>query len=237
MSGDKKTLSLSPVLLGDIETAMNDNGYEMEWYLDVQEEKATFLCDPALTGEYEANEKLEQQIEQDREDRFIPIPGTTSREGWEQMERFILSLEDQDKKTHNLLLNTIQGRGAFGRFKDAVYSIGLQDRWHEFKNKEDRKAVLDWLRSEDLITDLQVEEGMQMYEEQLRRRKQREKEVADMIQGTQVRCTQTSGHADKLTFGSIYDVLDEQEQQKNIRIRDDRGKICWLPKSHFELVD
>lgn len=234
MPGDKKNFLLNPILLGDIEMAMNDNGYEMEWYLDVREEKTTLLCDHALTG---ANEKLEQQIEQDDEDRFIPIPGTTSHEGWEQMERFILSLEDQDKKTQNLLLNTIQGRGAFGRFTDAVFSIGLQDRWHEFKNKEDRKAVLDWLRSKDLITDLQVEQGMQRYEERLRRRKRREKEMANMVQGTQVRCTQTSGHADKLTIGSIYDVLDDQKQHKNIRIRDDRNKICWLPKSHFELVN
>tara|TARA_R100000908_G_scaffold59704_1_gene36332 strand:+ start:7615 stop:7728 length:114 start_codon:yes stop_codon:yes gene_type:complete len=34
----------------------------------------------------------------------------------------------------------------------------------------------------------------------------------------------------------MYEVLDEQKEQLNIRIKDDRGKIIWLPKSHFELV-
>lgn len=233
MADNQTTLTLSNFLLGEIEMAMNDNSYIMEWYLDTEEEKTIFLSEDM----YGEDKELQNLIENDTEDRFIPIPASPSREGWEQMERFIQSLDDQDKKTRNLLLTTIQGKGAFGRFKDALYSIGLQDRWFEFKNREDRKKALDWLHSLDLIDANQVEEGMQMFEEQVNKRKKREKEITNMVKGKQVRCVDTSGHGDKLTIGKTYHILDEQKQQLNIRVEDDRGKVCWLPKSHFELTD
>jgi hypothetical protein len=229
-----KTLSLTNRLLGDIEEALNNDSYEAEWYLDIEEEKIIFMSE--YGGFVEEQEEMREMIENDDEGRFIAIPRTTSREGWEQLKRFILSLDDQDEKTQNLLLNTIQGSGAFRRFKDAVYDIGLQDRWYDFKNREDRKEALDWLRAQNLITDEQVEEGMQLYEELLQKRKSREMEIANMTKGRRVRCTDTIGHENKLTVGKVYDILDEQKQHLNIRINDDRGKKCWLPKSHFELV-
>lgn len=231
-----KPLSLTNSLLADIEMALNDNSYEMQWYLDTREEKTAFLCDPAYTGEYEENEKLEQLIEQDEEGRFIPIPDRTSREGWEQMKKFILSLDNQDEKIQNLLLNTIQGKGAFGRFKDAMLEIDMLDQWYEYKNRQDRRETLRWLRSENLITGEQVEEGLRMFEEQLQRKKRRKMEMANMTKGRRVRCTHTTGHSNSLTEGKKYEVRDEQEQHQNIRIQDDRGKLVWMPKSHFELV-
>ncbi|MEX0823017.1 MAG: hypothetical protein WD008_01440, partial [Balneolaceae bacterium] len=57
-----------------------------------------------------------------------------------------------------------------------------------------------------------------------------------MKKGGQVICIETVGHSDKLTPGKAYDILDERPDDLLIRIEDDRGKIVWLPKSHFELV-
>lgn len=235
MADNKKTITLNNNLLADIEMAMNDNGYEMEWYLDTVEEEIKLYCDPDLNGLYDEMEELEQQLEEDAEGRFMLVPPQTSREGWKQLEQFILSLDDQDETTKSLLLNTIQGRGAFQRFKDAMSEIGMLDRWYEHKNRQDRKEALDWLRSEDLITNQQVEEGLRMYDDLLHKRKRREMEIANMIAGRRVKCTDNTGHPDKLTPGKVYEVLDEQKQHLNIRIEDDRGKVCWLPKSHFEL--
>lgn len=215
MPNRKKTLTLSNELLGDIEMAMKEGSYETEWYLDTREQEVNFLADPMLTGEPEENKKLERQIEQDEEDRFVPVPPITSREGWKQMEQFIFSLDDLDKTTRNLLLNTIQGKGAFGRFKEAIYEIGIQDKWYAFRGREDRKIVLNWLHSFNLITDDQIEEGLQMYEDELQRRNQRKEEIANMCKRTQVICRSTHGHEDQLTVGKIYDVLDEQKQHLN----------------------
>jgi hypothetical protein len=231
-------LSLNNRLLQDIETALDDNNYEMEWYLDIQEEETTFIADPFVVGEDVIDEELQEWIENGEEEdgRYIAIPSRPSHEGWEQMKRFILSLNNQDDKIQNLLMTTIQGSGAFRRFKDAVYDIGVADHWHTFKNREDRQEALEWLYSENLIAEKDIEKGMQMFEDALRKRKQRKEEIAAMKEGTQVKCTKNLSHEDKLAIGTTYDVLDEQKQHKNIRIRDERGKLVWMPKSYFELM-
>lgn len=236
MKNDKKKLTINNFLLSDIAVALNDNSYEFDWYLDTLNEETTFLCDPDITGEYEAHEKLERQIENDDEGRFIHIPRGTSRDGWKQMERFILSLDDQDDKIQNSLLNNIQGRGAFGRFKEAIYDLGLRERWFEFKGREDHKAALDWLHSLGLISDEDIGKGMQLYEEMVTKRKKRKEEIANMTKGVCVKCRNNVGHEDKLTAGKEYEALAEQKEHLNIKVRDDRGKVCWLPKSHFELT-
>ena len=122
MENKNKGLTLSYILLESIAMAMTDNEFEHEWYLDIEE------GDTVLVSEYTADESLEEMIEEGYGERFISIPARPSHEGWEQMEDFINSLEDQDEKIRDLLLNTISGRGAFSRFKDAVYRLGIQER-------------------------------------------------------------------------------------------------------------
>ena len=66
------------------------------------------------------------------------------------------------------------------------------------------------------------------------KRKKRENDIANMTRGATVKCIENTGHADKLTPGKTYEVLDERKEHLLIRIKDDRNKECWLPKSHFE---
>lgn len=234
MSQNDHTISLSSSLLQELEMALNDNSYEMQWYLDLQEEKLTFIAE---NYGLEEQQEIAEAIEQDEKGRFVEVPRRTSSEGWKQMEQFIISLDDQTEDTRDRLFDAIQGKGAFRRFKDRVYDMDLQDRWYEFKNRQDRQRSLEWLRARDLITDEQVEEGVQILEDRINRKKQREKEISEMVAGKRVRCIQTAGHGDKLTEGKEYEVLDEQRQHLNIRVKDDRGQECWLPKSHFELME
>lgn len=232
MPQNNQIIALSSSLLGDLEMALNDNSYETTWYLDLQKETVTFISEMYAFEQQE----ITVEIEQDEEGRFIEIPGQTSREAWQQMEQFILSLDDQDENTRNHLMNAIQGKGAFGRFKDMVYNMGLRDRWFEFKNRQDRQKALEWLQSKNLITGEQFEEGLQMLEERIKKNKAREKEISKMTKGKHVICIRTNGHEDKITTGKEYEILDEQRQHLNIRITDDHGKECWLPKNHFKLV-
>jgi hypothetical protein len=229
---DNTTKKITPDnnLLGDIVTAMNDNSYEHKWYLDVQDEEALLITD------FNEDEKLLESIDHEYGERFFSIPVKDSHEGWEQMERFIQSLDDQDEQTLDLLSDTISGRGAFGRFKDALYRIGLHERWFEFKGREDRNEALEWLYSLRLITGEDNDKGMQLYEEWLLKRKRQEKDIADMTMGATIECIYNNGHTDKLTPGETYEVLDERKEHLLLRIKDDRGKECWLPKSHFELL-
>lgn len=70
----------------------------------------------------------------------------------------------------------------------------------------------------------------------MRKSKQKEADIAAMKKGTQVKCENNHGHEDKVTPGAIYEVLDDRKLKLLIRIKDDRGKVIWIPKAHFDLV-
>ena len=233
MNKNKRSIELSNELLDSIDMAMNDQSFEAEYYLDIVKNEVTFLSD---FFEEDIYEEISEQLENDSDGRFRDIPHRFSREGWRQMERFIMSLDDIDEKTRDLLMITIQGRGAFRRFDDAVFELGIREQWFEFRDRENRKEILDWLLSCDLISYVDVEKGMQLLEDRIAKNKQREEDQANMKKGARVRCRDNTGHDGQVTVGDIYDVLDDRDMQIEIRIKDDRGKIIWIPKSHFELV-
>jgi hypothetical protein len=231
MDNKKKKITLTNMLFEEIAAAMDDNSYEHKWYLDIQNEETILVSDYS-----DDDPELSESIEEGYNERFFSIPQRESREGWEQMERFIHSLDDKDEQTPDLLQNAISGRGAFGRFKDALYRTGLNERWFEFKGREDRKETLEWLQSLGLITGEDIKKGMQLYEDWLVKRKRQEEDIANMTRGTRIKCIYNDGQTDKITPGKTYDVLDERKEHLLVRIKDDRGKECWLPKSHFELL-
>jgi len=75
-----------------------------------------------------------------------------------------------------------------------------------------------------------------MYEEVLAKRKRRKENQQKMTKGAVVICSDNTRHANQVTPGRTYLILDEQKEQLNIRINDDRGKTIWIPKAHFELI-
>jgi hypothetical protein len=230
MESKRKSIEISNDLLSDIEIAM-ESSEVMEWYLDLGKGEL------ALVSDYkDDDDDTEELIENDIEgERFISVPARSSGEGWKQMEQFILSLENLDKNIRDLLLVSIQGRGAFSRFKDSLLHLGLIDEWYAFKERLDRKDALDWLLSEGLISEDDVEKGMELLDKLQAERRWRKEGIAKMNKGTKVICIDNSGHFDKITQDKSYDVLDERSEHLLIRIKDDSGKECWLPKSHFKL--
>lgn len=226
-----KPITLTSNLLEDIAMAMEDNSFENNWYFDILEEKIVLVSDYS-----DEDEELAEVIENGYCERFFPIPQRESRESWEQMERFILSQENLNDNTRGLLMVAIEGRGAFGRFKDAIYRIGIQDKWFDFKGREDWKEALDWLLSINMITEKDITKGMKLYEEKLAGKKQKESDLTNMTKGASVECIYNDGHINKLTPGKKYTVLEERREHLLIRIKDDRDIECWLPKSHFGLI-
>jgi hypothetical protein len=234
-----KPVPITQELLDSVEMAMVDNSFEVEWYLDLKEKQATFISDVYDDPDDESITALRQEIENGSDDgRFIPIPAWSSDEEWLQMETFIVDhLDDKPEEMRHHILDAIRGRGAFSRFKNMMYENGLDQRWFDFKNQEDRRRALEWLRSMDLISDSDVETGLQLHDERVQYRKQRKLDIKNMQAGAQVRCIDDHGHIDKLTIGKDYKILDEQPEHRNIYIQDDRGKTVWMPKSHFEIKE
>lgn len=217
-----------------LEMALEDNSYMGDWYFDKAESDAIFISED---DDLEDDEELKQLIEEGEEgERLIYISPVPSSDSWQHMEDFILQQDDLDETVQTLLLRAIQGSGAFGRFNDAIDDVGIRDRWYAYKNRKDRERALQWLKDQELITEEGVELGMKMLEDNIARRKRIEEGQKGMKKGGQVVCVDTFGHADKITPGKAYDIIDERPEDLLIRIEDDRGKTVWLPKSHFELV-
>ena len=64
------------------------------------------------------------------------------------MEDFCCSVADD--KIRESLLNKIKGRGAFGRFKDAIHMNGIEEEWYRFRQGELEKIAIDWLEANQI---------------------------------------------------------------------------------------
>lgn len=58
------------------------------------------------------------------------------------MERFCYSIKNERKM--GALLEAINGRGAFRRFKDKVISLGLDDQWYQYRDECYKQFAMDW---------------------------------------------------------------------------------------------
>jgi hypothetical protein len=89
------------------------------------------------------------RVEAGEGDRYLALPGPESYQGYEDMQDFIDTV--QDERLQERLERAIHGRGAFGRFKDMLAGhMRERERWFEFKEARLRERVLDWLESEGI---------------------------------------------------------------------------------------
>ena len=90
-----------------------------------------------------------QEVEAGMGTRYLSVPHADSRESYRDMEAFIATVVDA--RLGDRLDRAIQGRGAFGRFKDVLAGWPAErERWFQFHDARLRERVLDWLRSEDI---------------------------------------------------------------------------------------
>lgn len=95
------------------------------------------------------------QVGWDNQERYRPIPRQDSREGYEDMEDFISTLEDA--RLRELLETAIQGRGAFRRFKDTLQRYPkVQESWFAFQDKREKQRILEWLTDEGIEAEFKI---------------------------------------------------------------------------------
>lgn len=133
----KRTLTIE---LDELCQAMEDNSHENEYYLDLETGEILFLSD--YIDDEEA-ERVRDGLE-DNPDRYEQVPSVDSRKGYEDMEDFIATVEDEHLT--ELLEVAIDGRGAFRRFKDVLLNYPEErERWFQFKDERMRERALEWL--------------------------------------------------------------------------------------------
>ena len=143
MSDAKKDEDLReiPVSWEALEDAFENNAPEVHSYLHVQTGEVIRIVDGV------ADPQLHQRIMGDS--LYLRVDPVSSREQYRWMERFIATVEDPDLQGR--LVQSIDGKGAFRRFKDVLMSFPVdRERWFTFRSERLRACMEGWLAAHDL---------------------------------------------------------------------------------------
>jgi len=126
--------------------ALEDFSFAFEHYLDLRTGKILFISD--FVGD---TEEEKEKIEKDAR-RYAYIPKTDVQEGYQDMSDFIGSVEDEDLQ--RILKISLNGKGAFRRFKDALIDFPMEEEmWFNFKDRRTRRRALGLLEDLGLVFD------------------------------------------------------------------------------------
>ena len=76
---------------------------------------------------------------------FIPLPSKFDIHEWSIMERFARSVADGDVRDE--LEAALHGRGAFGRFNDALHRRGMTDAWYRYRDAALEEIAIEFLEA------------------------------------------------------------------------------------------
>jgi Uncharacterised protein family (UPF0158)/Nucleotidyltransferase domain len=133
-------LDLQRVRLRDLAAALEDHSPETSWWFDPD----TGESEPHLDPDFDL---VDDHPEERGLIRIEPIP---SREAYGDMEDFTGRVGDP--RTRDLLERAIAGRGAFRRFKDALYEFpDLRQAWFAFHDARMGRRAIEWLAGQGLV--------------------------------------------------------------------------------------
>jgi len=138
-NNDRKVIVPLDIICDAIESADN----EWRQYLDIESMEVVSLPESPFMGEYdEEDEKLADMIEEGWHTRFFGLPSKFDIHEYSIMEDFIYSLPKG--RMQDFLDNAIRGKGAFRRFKDAVYRFGIEQAWYDYEAAKYRELAIEW---------------------------------------------------------------------------------------------
>lgn len=88
-------------------------------------------------------EMIQKAKEVAESDDYLTLPSKYDIHEYRIMEDFCYSIQDQ--AMGDKLLDTIKGRGAFRRFKEAINFMGIEEDWYRFRQDAFEKIAIDWL--------------------------------------------------------------------------------------------
>jgi hypothetical protein len=148
-----------PVKFNDIIEALELAGDEHTRYLDkrtgeifsITNEEMEAAEEDELISEYpdwqrESILKAREIIESN--EWFVSLPDQADVHEYKIMEDFCLAFEN--RRAGEDLHRLIKGSGAFRRFKDAIYSQGLEEAWFQFRRREFERIAIKWLEQEKI---------------------------------------------------------------------------------------
>ena len=140
------------VKLSDIVDAMQMQSEEMFHYLNKKTGEIVLVSreemDAAENDELadEASQWQEEGIQTAQDiletDDYIPLPSQFDIHEYDMMEKFCLSIKDQE--ISNDLYRCIKGNGAFRRFKDKISQYGIEQDWYQHRDAAYREMAKEW---------------------------------------------------------------------------------------------
>lgn len=139
-------LDLARIEVEDIATALADQtDYEHRWLIDPRTGQVAFwTSDTGIDGE--------NPVDIDELD-LIPIGSLPSRVWYQDMADFAEGVSDGAASQR--LTQSLQGRGAFRRFKNELYQHHpeLISAWHALRDVRAQRRAVEWLLDQGLIDD------------------------------------------------------------------------------------
>ena len=83
-------------------------------------------------------------------EHYLPLPDRFEINEYSIMERFCLSVDDDDLRDD--LCDAIRGRGAFRRFKDRVQVYGMAEDWYRYRDEALREIAIAWCEEHDIAS-------------------------------------------------------------------------------------
>jgi flavodoxin len=88
-----------------------------------------------MEGEYDTSEKFEDAA-------WIKAPSQWDIRGYDIMVAFAEAVSDPRKRER--LCVSLEGKGAFRRFKDSLHRVDLVEEWYAFKHKAYVELAREW---------------------------------------------------------------------------------------------
>ncbi len=76
-------------------------------------------------------------------DDYLKLPSKFDIHEYRVMQEFCYSVNLPQLSEQ--LLRNIRGSGAFGRFKQAIYSLEIEKDWYRFRDEEYQRIAVEWL--------------------------------------------------------------------------------------------
>lgn len=127
------------VKLNDVIDALDFVNSETKYYYSIKTEEILMVWDRMVNGE--SDPELIEEI-QENFDEYIALPNQYEIYEYSMMEEFVESLSDGRKKM--ALSDSLQGRGAFRRFKETIYDFGLEQKWYKFREEAYEQVAKNW---------------------------------------------------------------------------------------------
>lgn len=129
------------VKLNDVMDALDFVNNETQYFYSIKTEEILMVWDGMVNGEIDPD--LIEEIEENFEE-YIVLPGKYEIDEYNMMEEFIDNLPEGRKQDE--LYDAIRGRGAFQRFKDEIYELGLEQRWYKYRDDAYEKVAIEWCK-------------------------------------------------------------------------------------------